>query len=67
MPDIDPQSSMRIANAARAVHIARATLERAKSFEERQAAQRELDAREKEMIEAAMLVNRGISRVAPSA
>ena len=66
-PEIDPQIGQRIASCARAVHIARSTLESAKSFEERQQAQRELEAREREMVDASMAINRGVSRAAPAA
>lgn len=67
MPDIDQATSQRIANAARAVNIAKATMERARTFDERLQCQRALDAAEAEMIAASMQVNRGISRAAPTA
>ncbi len=67
MPEIDQQIAQRISNCARAVNIAKSTLERAKTFEDRISAQRELEAREREMQDAAMAVNRGISRPGPNA
>ncbi len=64
---IDPQIGQRIAGAARALNIARSQVEKAKSFEEAQAAKANLERCERDMIEASMAVNRGISRPDPSA
>lgn len=66
MPDIDPQIGQRIANAARAVSIIKSQLERARNWEETQALQAQLDQAEREMNDAAMQVNRGLSRAAPA-
>ena len=57
MSGIDPDVSRKIADAARRVTIAKAMLERAKTFDERKVLQGELDAAEREMQDAAMLVN----------
>ena len=65
--DIDPDISRKISDAARRVQIAKGMMERARTFEERKLLAVELDAAEAEMTNAAMLVNRGLSRAAPSA
>ena len=62
MPAIDPAIGQRISECARALSIARLNLERAKSFEERQFLQREFDIAEQQMLQASMVVNRGIER-----
>lgn len=62
---IDHSIGQRIAGAARALSIARAAMENAKGFEERKALQANFERAEREMIEASMLVNRGLNRVAP--
>ena len=65
--ELDPNISRKIADAARRVQIAKSQLERARTFEERKMLANELEAAEAEMANAAMLVNRGLSRAAPSA
>lgn len=67
MTEIDPDVARKVSDAARRVTIAKAMVERAKTFEERKMLQIELDAAESEMQNVAMLVNRGVSRAAPSA
>lgn len=58
---IPPQLGINIANCARALSIARQTLEAARGWEERQIAQRAFDAAEAAMNAAALQVNRGIT------
>jgi len=64
MPDIDPAIAQRISNAARALSIARHQLEHARDWKDRQALQANFDRAEQEMLDAAMHVNRGVSREA---
>ena len=67
MPEIDPAISQRIAGAARALNIARSAYENARDFETRKRLQVDLDRAQAEMIEASLLINRGVSRAAPAA
>jgi hypothetical protein len=66
LPDLDPSLSRRIADAARAVQIAKHQLEQARTFEEKILFQKSLERAEEEMNNVAMNVNRGLSRAAPS-
>ena len=65
MAQIEQSVARRISECARAVEIAKAHMEAQRDPQARLAAQRELDAREREMQDAAMAVNRGLSRPAP--
>ena len=67
MATIDPGIARRIADCARAVTIAKSQMESARTFDERLMLQKALERAEREMNEAAMQVNRGLDRAAPTA
>lgn len=63
--ELDPQASVRIRNAAANCQRLRTRLENEKDPERLKQLSREYDAAEQAMIEASMIINRGISRPAP--
>ena len=66
--DIPQNVAQVIGNAARRVAVAKAMIERARTWEEKRALEIELEAAEREMQDAAMRVNRGLERnVSPAA
>ena len=66
-PAVDVKPIMCQFFSTRAVTIAKSQMERARTFDERLMLQKALDRAEREMNEAAMQVNRGLDRAAPTA
>lgn len=65
--DLPPETARTIADAARSLQIARGILEKARTWDEQQIAQREFDRAQEAMIQASMIVNRGLQREEQSA
>lgn len=62
MPNLDPEVAQRINAAAQELSFARKALEKARNFEEQKIAQVAFDQAQERMVNAGMLVNRGMSR-----
>lgn len=62
MVNLPPDIAQSINSAAQELQFARKALERAKTWEERQIAQQHFDACQERMVQASLIVNRGLTR-----